>query len=76
MARANKDFHRVQMDLPPSSMKRLEHLKEVTEASSYAEVAKQSFRLYEWVIKQLETGSEIQVCKDGNTISVNDLISP
>lgn len=64
------------MDLPPASMERLEHLKEVTEASSYAEVAKQSFRLYEWVIKQLESGYEIQVSKDGNTISVNDLITP
>jgi hypothetical protein len=66
----------LQIDLPPASVERLEKLKEVTEAASYAEVAKQAFRLYEWFIRQQELGYEVQLSKDGQVVSVASLFSP
>lgn len=52
---------RVQMDLTPNAMSRLEHLKEVTEAGSYAEVVKQALSLYLKMIKTEQESSEIVI---------------
>jgi hypothetical protein len=57
---------RVQLELPEKSMERLLHLKELTEASSYAEVIKNSLRLYEAIISEVSSGKEIMLKdKDG-----------
>jgi hypothetical protein len=74
--KSNRDVKRLQLDLPPASIERLEKLKEITEASSYAEVVKQSFRLYEWFIHQREMGYEVQLTKDGQTVSIGPIFSP
>ena len=58
---------RVQLELPEKSMERLLNLKELTEASSYAEVIKNSLRLYEAIISEISNGNEIMLKdKDGN----------
>lgn len=45
------------MELPKTSMDRLEKLKDKTEAGSHAEVTRNAFRLYEHMIKLKETGN-------------------
>lgn len=58
--------NRVQFDLPPRSMERLNALKLKTEASSYAEVVKNALRLYEALIEETESGKQFLVRdKDG-----------
>jgi len=53
--------NRVQFDLPPKSMERLNALKFKTEASSYAEVLKNALRLYEALIQETESGNEFLI---------------
>ena len=53
--------NRVQFDLPPRSMDRLNTLKLKTEASSYAEVVKNALRLYEALIEETESGKQFLV---------------
>lgn len=52
---------RVQLELPPQAMERLQRLKEKTEAASYAEVIRNALRLYEAVIGEAERGAEFTV---------------
>ena len=57
---------RVQMDLPPTSMQRLERLKTNLEASSYAEVMKDALKLLEYFALEDEQGSRFFIeRKDG-----------
>jgi len=56
---------RVQFDLPPRSVERLNTLKRKTEAASYAEVVKNALRLYEALIEETEAGKQFLV-RDAN----------
>jgi hypothetical protein len=56
--------NRVQFDLPPRSMDRLNVLKLKTEAASYAEVVKNALRLYEALIEETERGKQFFVRDD------------
>jgi hypothetical protein len=56
--RPQKSTTRVQIELPDRSMARLSSLKDKTESASYAEVMKSALRLYEDVIKEVESGKE------------------
>ncbi len=59
---------RIQMELPAASMERLTLLKEKTEATSYAEVTKNAYKLYERLIQLTESGEVLCVRdKDGKT---------
>jgi hypothetical protein len=63
-----RETTRVQIELPPASMERLKALKDKTEASSYAEVTKHAFKLYERMIELAESGSVFLIRdKQGNT---------
>lgn len=63
-----RETTRVQIELPPASMERLKALKDKTEASSYAEVTKNAFKLYERMIGLAESGNVFLVRdKKGNT---------
>ena len=62
---------RIQLELPPASMERLTLLKEKTEATSYAEVTKNAYRLYERLIELVESGEVLCIRgKDGKTRDV------
>lgn len=61
--------NRVQFDLPPRSMDRLNVLKLKTEASSYAEVVKSALRLYEALIEESENGKQLFVRDENGTMS-------
>lgn len=52
---------RVQIDMPQKSFERLERLKEITEAASYAEVMRNALRLYEAMVAEIEAGNEVLI---------------
>jgi hypothetical protein len=65
-----KKTARVQLELPESSMERLKALRDKTEAASYAEVIKNSLRLYEALIKEAEGSSEVCIKRtEGGEVS-------
>lgn len=61
-----KEKTRVQIEMPEASLERLKMLKEKTEATSYAEVTKNAYRLYEKMINFSESGTICFKDKDGN----------
>lgn len=61
--------NRVQFDLAPRSMDRLNTLKHKTEAASYAEVVKNALRLYEALIEEAEAGKQFYVKDEAGTLS-------
>lgn len=68
-ARPKVPKNRVQFDLPPRSMDRLNVLKIKTEAASYAEVVKNALRLYEALIEETESGKQFFVRQDDGTMA-------
>ena len=61
---------RVQLELPPPAMERLQRLKENTEAASYAEVIRNALRLYEALVAEHEKGGEFALKQyDGTFIA-------
>jgi hypothetical protein len=61
--------NRVQFDLPPRSMERLNTLKRKTEATSYAEVVKNALRLYEALIEETDAGKQFLVRDAAGVVS-------
>jgi hypothetical protein len=68
-ARPKLSKNRVQFDLPPRSMDRLNVLKVKTEAASYAEVVKNALRLYEALIEETESGKQFFVRDENGALS-------
>lgn len=61
---------RVQLEMPPQAMERLQRLKEKTEAASYAEVIRNALRLLEALVDEHEKGAEFTLKRsDGETIA-------
>ena len=52
---------RVQLEMPPQAMDRLQRLKERTEAASYAEVIRNALRVFEALFDEHEKGSEFSL---------------
>lgn len=53
--------YKLQFEFSPSAKKRLEELKDRTEASTKAEVVRNALRLYEWLVTQVDTDATIIV---------------
>jgi len=49
---------RVQLEMPPQAMVRLQKMKDRTEAASYAEVIRNALRLFEALVDEHEKGSD------------------
>jgi hypothetical protein len=61
---------RVQLEMPPQAMERLQRLKEKTEAASYAEVIRNALRVFEALVQEHESGSEFSLKRpSGETIA-------
>ena len=61
---------RVQLEMPPQAMERLQRLKDQTEAASYAEVIRNALRVFEALIAEHEKGSEFSLKRpDGETVA-------
>ena len=60
---------RVQLEMAPQAMERLQKLKDRSEASSYAEVIRNALRLYEALVEEHEKGSEFSLKRaSGETV--------
>lgn len=55
---------RIQFEFSADAMRRLNHMKEQADAASYAELVRNSLRVYEWLLKQQEAGYDIGLVKD------------
>ncbi len=67
---AERTTTRVQLELPPQAMERLQRLKEKTEAASYAEVIRNALRLFEALVDEHDKGSEFALKRpNGETVS-------
>lgn len=61
---------RVQLELPPQAMDRLQRLKDRTEAASYAEVIRNALRLFEALVEEHENGAEFSLKRaNGETVA-------
>jgi Arc/MetJ-type ribon-helix-helix transcriptional regulator len=60
---------RVQLEMPPQAMERLQKLKDRTEATSYAEVIRNALRLFEALVEEHEKGAEFSLKRaDGEVV--------
>ena len=61
---------RVQLEMPPQAMERLQKLKDRTEAASYAEVIRNALRVFEALAEEHDKGSEFLLKRsDGQTVA-------
>ena len=61
---------RVQLEMPPQAMERLQKLKDRTEAASYAEVIRNALRLFEALVQEHEAGAEFSLKRaNGETVA-------
>jgi Arc/MetJ-type ribon-helix-helix transcriptional regulator len=61
---------RVQLEMPPQAMERLQRLKEKTEAASYAEVIRNALRVFEALVQEHEAGAEFSLKRpSGETVA-------
>jgi hypothetical protein len=61
---------RVQLELPPQAMERLQRLKDKTEAASYAEVIRNALRVLEALVDEHEKGSAFSLKRpDGEVVA-------
>jgi hypothetical protein len=61
---------RVQLEMPPQAMDRLQRLKDRTEAASYAEVIRNALRVFEALVDEHEKGAEFSLKRaNGETVA-------
>lgn len=53
-AKSENAKQRIQFDFTAESMKRLEDLKEKTDATTKAEVVRNALKLYEWFVREID----------------------
>ena len=59
---------RVQLEMPPQAMERLQKLKDRIEAASYAEVIRNALRLFEALVDEHEKGAEFSLKRPSGEI--------
>jgi Arc/MetJ-type ribon-helix-helix transcriptional regulator len=70
MENGERTTTRVQLEMPPQAMERLQKLKERTEAASYAEVIRNALRLFEALVDEHAKGAEFSLKRqDGETVA-------
>ena len=61
---------RVQLEMPPQAMERLQRLKEKSEAASYAEVIRNALCVFEALVDEHEKGAEFSLKRaNGETVA-------
>src|ERR1700736_4674217 len=65
MQNGDRSTTRVQLEMPPQAMERLQRLKERTEAASYAEVIRSALRVFEALVAERDAGAEFSLKKPG-----------
>ena len=59
--------HRLQLDFSPEAFERLLRIKEMSDASTNAEVVRNALRLYDWFLDQKDKGRRLQLL-EGKTV--------
>ncbi len=68
-AKPDNSKQRIQFDFTAESMKRLEELKEKTDATTKAEVVRNALKLYEWFVSQIDPNYIVEIKdKENNTV--------
>ena len=66
---------RVQLEMPPQAMERLQKLKDRIEAASYAEVIRNALRLFEALVDEHEKGAEFSLKRaDGEIVQYKSFV--
>lgn len=65
---------RIQFDFPPDAVERLDRIKKETHTASYAELIRNSLRVYEWLIETQKKGFDIGVVKDDQLIKTVEFL--
>jgi len=65
---AQVKVHRVQLDFSPEALQRLEEIKVMSGAGSRAEAIRNSLRLYEWFVNEVEPDSTIKIINSNNVV--------
>jgi len=66
---SDRSTTRVQLEMPPQAMVRLQKMKDRTEAASYAEVIRNALRLFEALVDEHEKGAEFSLKRaDGEVV--------
>jgi hypothetical protein len=60
-AKPDNTKQRIQFDFTAESMKRLEDLKEKTDATTKAEVVRNALKLYEWFVTQIDPNFIVEI---------------
>lgn len=63
-AKSDNSKQRIQFDFTTESMKRLEDLKEKTDATTKAEVVRNALKLYEWFVNQIDPNYVVEIKDD------------
>jgi hypothetical protein len=59
---------RIQFEFSPDALERLNRMKDLTDASSYAELVRNALRIYEWFVQQERAGYDIGLVKDDTLV--------
>jgi len=66
----DKDCKRLQFELSEDAIERLNNLKKSTDASSKAEVIRNSLRVYEYISAMIKEGYELEFKKDKKKVTI------
>ena len=58
------DSKRIQFEFSADALERLERMKRLADKGTYAEVVRDSLRVYEWFLQQEKAGFDIGLVKD------------
>lgn len=63
-----KNKERLQFDFSPEALKRLDDIKEKTDASTRAETVREALRLYEWLVNEVDPDYTVKIYDKGNKL--------
>ena len=66
--------HRLQFEFSSDAYQRLQRIKDETHASSFAELIRNSLRLYEWIMQQEREGYGFGLVKDDKLVKEVKLV--
>ncbi len=64
----DKHKERLQFDFSSEALKRLDEIKEKTEATTRAETVRDALRVYEWLVNEVESDSTIKIFDKKNKL--------
>jgi hypothetical protein len=69
-----RQSRRLQFEFSPDAYQRLDRMRKVSDASSFAELVRNALRVYEWVMQKKHEGYTLALVKEGEPIKSVELI--